>query len=464
MLAALYIGLSLYYKDGFTYGTWVNAVYCTGKTVSQINDELIATDGYQKIVLVLPDGTERNIWMDEVAYHADFTESLQEIQGEQNPWKWYQNLSVEARNRSVVPNAGINEQKLKEVLSEMDFLKSRRSDEEYKVYLQKTQEGYVLINERLQVPDYTACVKAVKEAILRREERLELQNAGCYRDLPMTKSMQEVIRFWEQVNAFQNSGIVYQFGEETECVDAATACEWLMAEEGIVQTEVVTSDTTFQKDEKGRFLVDREKVEAYVDALADKYDTLGSVRHFQTTEGDIVEVSGGTYGNLIDRKTEKEYLYQTFAEQSFMRQKPQMRTPAYIQEAWKQGGDDIGDTYIEVDMGAQHLYYYQAGEMILEAPIVTGDMRRKRSTPSMVCYVYAKQKNRVLRGPGYASPVKYWMPVKGGIGIHDARWRKEFGGEIYQTDGSHGCINMPLEAAQQLYDQVEIGTPVIMFY
>ena len=116
MLAALYIGLSLYYKDGFTYGTWVNAVYCTGKTVSQINDELIATDGYQKIVLVLPDGTERNIWMDEVAYHADFTESLQEIQGEQNPWKWYQNLSVEARNRSVVPNAGINEQKLKEVL------------------------------------------------------------------------------------------------------------------------------------------------------------------------------------------------------------------------------------------------------------------------------------------------------------------------------------------------------------
>ena len=60
--------------------------------------------------------------------------------------------------------------------------------------------------------------------------------------------------------------------------------------------------------------------------------------------------------------------------------------------------------------------------------------------------------------------MKFWMPVKGAIGLHDADWRSEFGGDIYKTDGSHGCVNLPPEVAKELYDSVEIGTPVVMFY
>ena len=74
-----------------------------------------------------------------------------------------------------------------------------------------------------------------------------------------------------------------------------------------------------------------------------------------------------------------------------------------------------------------------------------------------------KQKNRVLRGANYATPVKYWMAVNGHIGIHDATWREEFGGNIYETDGSHGCINTPLEAMAELYEMVDEGTPVIIY-
>ena len=128
------------------------------------------------------------------------------------------------------------------------------------------------------------------------------------------------------------------------------------------------------------------------------------------------------------------------------------------------GKDDIGSTYVEVDMTAQKLYYYEDGELVLETDVVTGNMRRRMGTPQGVNYVYNKQKNRVLRGPGYASPVSFWMPVKGNIGLHDAGWRSEFGGEIYRTGGSHGCINLPKDMASQLYEAVEVGTPVIMFY
>ena len=115
-------------------------------------------------------------------------------------------------------------------------------------------------------------------------------------------------------------------------------------------------------------------------------------------------------------------------------------------------------------MGNQKLYAYLKGELLVETDIVTGNVKRKMSTPEGVVHIYNKQRNRTLRGPGYASFVKYWMPVRGGIGLHDAGWRKEFGGEIYKTEGSHGCINMPTKTAAALYDRIEKGCLVACYY
>ena len=110
------------------------------------------------------------------------------------------------------------------------------------------------------------------------------------------------------------------------------------------------------------------------------------------------------------------------------------------------------------------MYYYVDGVQKIATPIVTGNTSRRMGTPSGVNYVYLKQTDRILRGEGYASHVDFWMPVKGNIGIHDAAWRSKFGGTIYQTNGSHGCINTPRDAMVQLYESAEVGTPVVMFY
>lgn len=460
ILAALYIGLSVYYQGSFSYGTWVNAVYCTGKSVTQCNTELLTADTYDRLTLLLPDGSKEELYLCKIGYQADFTKPLQEIKKAQNSWNWYQNLSAAARRRQIMPEARLDEEKLEAALSQLDFIKeAMKPASDHKVYIQKTEKGYVLINERSQVPDYEACRERIKEAILDRKEELDLLKAGCYTSLPLNAKAQETLRLWEKLEAFCDCEILYHFGEQEERIDAAVVCDWLIPAEDTIQTEVVNSMDAFAVDEKGELLADQKKLEAYVDELADRYDTVGKTRQFQTTRGDVVEVGGGTYGNLIDREAEKEYLYQ-----AFMEKRHEEREPIYLQEAARKGTQDIGDTYIEVDMKTQQLYYYREGALVLESQIVTGDMRRRRQTPSMVCYIYNKQKNRVLRGPGYASPVKYWMPVKGGIGIHDARWRKSFGGDIYLTNGSHGCINMPLEKAEQLFNEAEIGTPVVMFY
>ena len=150
------------------------------------------------------------------------------------------------------------------------------------------------------------------------------------------------------------------------------------------------------------------------------------------------------------------------------------REPAYASRAaiYSMTGDDIGNTYVEVDLGNQHLWYYKEGTLIMDTDFVSGTYTiSDRRTPSGTYSLMYKQKDQVLRGTRrsdgtyeYESPVKYWMPFNGGIGFHDASWRYSFGGSIFMYSGSHGCVNLPGSMASELYENIEAGCPILCFY
>ena len=148
------------------------------------------------------------------------------------------------------------------------------------------------------------------------------------------------------------------------------------------------------------------------------------------------------------------------------------REPVYSMRANAHGIDDLGDTYIEVDLTEQYMWYYQNGNIIFQSEIVSGlpgDPDRK--TPPGIFTLDSKSSPSVLRGEmtangtySYEQPVTYWMPFNGGIGFHDADWQPYFGGDRYLTGGSHGCINLPPENAGQLYSLIQYDVPIICFY
>ena len=97
-------------------------------------------------------------------------------------------------------------------------------------------------------------------------------------------------------------------------------------------------------------------------------------------------------------------------------------------------------------------------------------MTQDYPTPSGIYSLTYKEKDRILRGKKkpdgtyeYESHVDYWMPFNGGIGLHDASWRSKFGGTLYQGNGSHGCVNTPWDQAGIIFDNIEIGTPVVVY-
>ena len=445
-IVVAYVGLAFYYRNAFEYGTWINSIYCTGKSIEEVNRELTGQFSYDGITIYDKEQNAYQISAQDIAYQFDFEESLKLYLNGQDSWMWVDSF-WKIRNDVINPVVSFDETKFEECLDAMPCF--TEDTKERKIAIIKTPQGYELLNECGSILDIEKAKEAIAEAISNAETSISLEEADCYYDMELTDEMQDTLHLWELVEDFQDCHIIYQLGEDMIPLDASVVCDWIMLSE----------DGSFELDELGALQLREDAIPGFIESLAEEYDTVGALREFTTTTRGVITIEGGIYGNQIDQETEISYLTEAFFEK-----KDEIHTPAYLQMALKQGKDDIGDTYVEIDMGEQMMYYYQNGILQIETPVVTGNTSRRMGTPSGVNYVYLKQTNRILRGEGYASHVNFWMPVKGNIGIHDASWRSNYGGQIYQTNGSHGCINTPYEAMSKIYEMVEVGTPVIMYY
>lgn len=444
-----YLGVVFYYKDGFLLNTWINGIYCTGKTVEEVNTELLCNTEAPFLTIIGRDGTTAEISLADADYKEDYLAGLQACISFQNSFLWPTYLTKE-QHVKLYSEVSWDEEKLKNLLLALPMVKEEICDEtSVDVRIQYTENGYELYDGMQGVFDAEVFVQLVMSNAEAGIYTTDLADGNCYVDREDSPQQAEERAAWEKLKSFLDTGLVYDMGAEQIVLDKKITSNWVLTD----------ATGEFVKDAEGNFQWNLEAVEQFIEELAVDYNTCGTTLNFCATDGEMVEVPYVTYGTELDTEAEKEYL-----KEALWNNTKEVHIPTYIQEGYVRGLDDIGDTYIEVDMTDQKLYGYKAGELIVETDIVTGNVKRKWSTPEGVNYVYNKQKNRILRGDGYATPVDYWMPVKGAIGIHDADWRSKFGGDIYLTNGSHGCINVPVDVMPTIYEEFEIGTPVIMFY
>lgn len=230
----------------------------------------------------------------------------------------------------------------------------------------------------------------------------------------------------------------------------------------------------------GSYTANKEKCAEYVDHLADTYDTFGKDRKFHATiQGDIIvpNSSDAVYGWMTDREKTCEALVKMLeAGESVESCEPIYYDNGYgyvytgVKSA-RTAEDDIGNTYIEIDLTAQHLWVYKNGEIAYQCDIVSGQSTSAATiTLPGVYKLWYRGQNYPLNGSNadgesWSTTCNYWNLVSiCGIGMHDTVSRLAYGGNIFQYDGSKGCINMPLESARYIYNEVELGTPVVMYY
>ncbi len=219
--------------------------------------------------------------------------------------------------------------------------------------------------------------------------------------------------------------------------------------------------------DKGTYELNYDKITKYVSYLADETNTYGKNRTFNANGIGKITVNPGVYGFILDVPGTVDKVYELVNERKSGDVEPVYERTGLSREA---DGSDIGNTYVEVDISRQYMWFYLNGELIFETSIVTGmPQTRKWATNVGVGSILSKAANQTLRGDNfdgsrYKTPVSYWMPIGwDGEGFHDAPWRGGFGGNIYYSNGSHGCLNMPPALAGKLFELAPHNTPVIVY-
>ena len=218
--------------------------------------------------------------------------------------------------------------------------------------------------------------------------------------------------------------------------------------------DAATIKSWMSVSENGDISFSEEHIADWIAGLAEKYDTFGKDVSFQTSLGQTITVNSLDYGWQMDQEGEKSKL------RSYLDSGESVLTePLWLKMGVSLGGNGIGSTYVEIDYTNQRMWFYKDGALLVDTLVVTGNVSRDMASPEGIFGLYYKETNATLKGEDYKTPVDFWMPFYGGVGIHDAKWRSSFGGNLYQTEGSHGCINTPWENAKTIFENIEPGTP-----
>lgn len=441
----LYWHESSKYKTCFLPGTIVDGMDVTGKTASEVEDAIMEQlKGYTLTINGREDLSE-SITGESVGLYAEFDDTLDKAIASQKPMDWgkyrFGKAVNEVNTDALLRYSDDMLNEAVEGLSCMDE-ENMREPEDAKISdydsatgsysIIKEDEGTELLEDKVK--------EAVATAIMSLAESVDLEEQGCYLAPSVTSEDEALKTACETMNKYVGAKITYKFGDKAETLNGNEIHNWLT----VSGTSVGVSES---------------KAAEYVKNLASTCNTAYKPKTLKTSYGKTVTITTGNYGWKIDQAKE------TAALVSLIKNGEQTsREPEYSQKAASHSGNDYGNTYVEINLTAQHLYFYANGKLLVESDFVSGNAAKGWSTPAGAYSITYKQRNATLKGQGYATPVSYWMPFNGGIGLHDANWRKTFGGTIYKNGGSHGCVNLPPAVAKTIYENISAGDPVLCYH
>ena len=440
-LFIIYLGMGIFFIKHFYYQTTINGEEVGGKTVSEVEALLQDEAKSYRITLQERKGKAETISGADIGYIYELKDSVAKLKKEQKAFGWLTNVWKEKR-LEIELEPSYDEKLFKKYFNDLECFLPENSVEPKDATLVFEGNAYIIKegDEGSKVKK-DKLYRELEKALLEEGSAINLEDTSCYEVAKVTLDSKELIAKRDALNAYVDAQITYRFGDRIEVLDGKVIRDWV------------------QIDENNEVTLDEAAIRDYVKQLAINYDTLYSTRQFDTSVDSMVTVAGGDYGWRINKEKESQVLIELLNKGN----QKIFREPEYEQEAWCRDTYDVGDTYVEINLTRQYLWLYKEGKRIAEGSIVSGTGSNSYATPEGTYRIDYKQTDTILRGPGYASPVSFWMPFNSGIGIHDATWRSSFGGSIYVNNGSHGCINTPYELAQTIFSEVEAGMPVICY-
>ena len=438
----IYFAGVIYFHSHFLSGTLLNGHKVGGQKVEEVQKTIESDLGAHTLKLMERKDREDEIPAESIDMTIDLGDSVQKALDQQNEFLWFTAFFRDIK-ATLKPNVTYDEAKLTSVINGLNCFKKENIEKPVNAKIQLKGDEFVVVDEVYGTTvDKKKLTAAIKDALDSSKTKLDLEKEDLYKNPTIYADGEEVKKALEDIKKYTAVVMTYDFDYTTETVDKSLINKWIKV------------------SKKMKVSLDYDKVLDYVEDLAAKYDTYATVRDFKNSYGNKVKVYYGSYGWKISQTKEAKKLIKVIKKGESVK-----REPIYMFEAVcrKKGNIDWDDTYAEVSISDQQMWYYKNGKCVLSTSIVTGDVTKGRSTPKGAYALMYKTRNVSLTGQGYSSPVSYWMPFDTNVGFHDATWRGSFGGGIYRGNGSHGCVNMPYYEAQSLYQMIEPGCPVFVY-
>lgn len=447
VLVCTYVTVSIWFMFHYNYRTYINGNDYSFYTLDEVDQFIGEYISDYSLTLKLRDDSEYEIEPDDIGLVISPNVTAKKIISEQNGFLWPYYMCIR-KDYELYYTADYDKNKLEELLKNCDFTQEENMQKpvDASVVIKDGKSTIIPENEGNYI-DFSELCSIIDEALAKGDKIVDLDETDVYEKPDITSDSEEIVSEQARLEKLLSMKVTYKIDEVSWELTSEDYGDWI--------TNISADKIEFDKD----------KIHEYVQNMADRYDTYDVPRNFRTHDGRTVTLDNTWYGWLIDVDSETDELYTVLEAGESVERVPELDCYAAV---YHDGGDDIGDTYIECDFGQQHIYVYVDGELVMDSDCVTGSLANsgKFRTPGGVYTILYTKSPAVLIGDDYETPVKYWMPFIGelGIGFHDATWRSAFGGDIYKSGGSHGCVNLPLSAAEQLFNIAYEGMPVVCYY
>ena len=442
ILLVVYIGISIFFISHFQFNSIINGINVSGMNVNKVNNLLAANINVVSLKLEERNGVEEKIKGKDINLKYSLDSKVEDLKKGQSAFGWIFSLFNKKDSNMYIP-LSCDKSLLEEQVDKLQCFNKENIIEAKSAYLQYENGEYKIVEEEGGTKvKKEQLLKVIKESIDNGNYIINLEKKDCYEKPKYTLESEELKKAKEIADKYVSTKITYQFGDKQEILNGDIINNWISLNEDL------------------NISINELMVQDYVTSLASSYNTFGNTRDFKTSSGTTIKVSGGDYGWVIDKTQEIQKILEDIKSGT-----NETREPIYSQTAKSRDVNDIGNSYVEIDLTKQHVWVYNNGVMVADSDCVSGNMSLNYGTPAGVYQITYKERNATLIGQGYNSQVSYWMPFNGNIGLHDASWRYgQFGGNIYLTNGSHGCVNLPPENAAIIFDKVEKAMPVVCYY
>ena len=444
------------YGGKFIEGTEINGLNAGGMTAEEVETEIRDRVEDYTLTVVFRGGIEETITGKEIGLTYTPDNGVETLIENQNVYEWGLGKLGQTMSFTVGEAYTYDEAMLEAAMKALPEFSAENCVEPEDAHLAIGSDHRLKIVEEIDGNSLRESVvlSALKDAVESGQERLDLTTmSNAYRTAEVRSDDADLINQMNDLNTYLDVVVTYEMYDGTVVtLDNTETSGWLSVKDEnsgyyYLNTDVLMDHCT-----------------EYVRKLAEQYDSLSDSVTFSSTNRGEILIPTAQYGYEIDQADEAAELYNIILSRTSAE-----REPLYL--VCSPGLSTAEGTYIEIDITYQHVYYYINGSVYFDTPCVTGlSTDPDRETPTGIYSIYEKDTNKTLRGDydestgtySYESFVNYWMRFNEGVGLHDASWRSEFGGDIYTYSGSHGCVNLPYSAAQEIYGLCDLGTVVVV--